>query len=303
MIHGVTQLGYVGINATDVATWRRLGAHMGVEFGDIAGDGFGMRLDSDRDARVIVHAADTDGVAYTGWEVPGLRAFHDVADRLRAHGTSVEIRDDLARLRGAEDVARFTDPDGNAGELYWGMSTAIRTQFVSPHGVDFAVGEMGMGHMTIGVSDFRKTLEFYSEALGMTLSEIADVGAGRVAFLRCNPRHHSLAFAQLPPGLDPRVLHVAIEVTELDALGSIRDRLIDDHFPIARDLGRHPTDGVISMYVGASPAFEIELGWGSIVIDDQTWERDRHERVGWSWGHRQTTAGPTTRLGEDAVRS
>lgn len=303
MVHGVTQLGYIGIDATDPTAWRRFGGHLGAEITDLADDTFGMRLDNDRAARIFVHAADTDAVAYSGWEVPDAHHFRAVVDRLRDHGADVEMREDLAPLRSVEELATFTDPDGNPGELYWGMSTAIRTQFVSPHGVDFSVGEMGMGHMTIGVTDFRKTLAFYTEALGMTLSEIADVGAGRVAFLRCNPRHHSLAFAQLPPGLDPRVLHVAIEVTELDALGSIRDRLLDDRFPIARDLGRHPTDGVISLYVAVSKAFEVELGWGSIVIDDRTWNRDRYNRIGWSWGHRRTDAGPPTRLGEDVPSS
>lgn len=302
MVHGVTQLGYVGINSASVPTWRRLGEHMGVEFTELDGDDLGMRLDSDRAARVFVHSAAADGIAYAGWEVAGPVPFRETVERIRDRGVAVELRNDLAVLRGAEEVATFVDPDGNPSELYWGMSTAIRTQFVSPRGVDFAVGEMGMGHLTIGVKDANATFEFYTEVLGMKLSEIADVGAGRVTFLRCNPRHHSLAFAQLPRGMS-KVLHVAIEVTELDALGGIRDRLLDDEFPIIRDLGRHPTDGVISMYVGASKAFDIELGWGSILVNDDTWERDRYNRVGWSWGHRDRTTGPATRLGEDAVTS
>nr|WP_241032069.1 VOC family protein [Rhodococcus pseudokoreensis] len=66
-----------------------------------------------------------------------------------------------------------------------------------------------------------------------------NIGGNRVAMVRCNPRHHSLAFAEVTSAR-PRVLHFAVEVDHLDALGAIRDRLLDEGFPISRDLGRHP---------------------------------------------------------------
>lgn len=300
MQDAVTQIGYVGINSTDLTGWKQLGVDMGVEFTDLP-DGIAMRIDNDRHSRVNVHASERDGLAYAGWQVSGPDAFEHTLKRLQDSGAAPEVRQDLARARGTAALATFTDPDGNPGEIYWGASTAMRTQFISPHGVEFSVGHMGMGHLTIAVQDFTRTMEFYTQVLGMQLTEIADVGAGKVGFLRCNPRHHTLAFAQVPPNVPSMILHLAIEVTELDMLGSIRDRMLDGGSTIHRDLGRHPTDGVISMYTKpAGAAFEVELGWGSTEVEDDTWETERYRRVGWSWGHRATN-GSTARLGEDAT--
>lgn len=300
MSHAVTELGYVGIDATDLDRWRRWGELIGATLVDDTEGGFGLRLDSDAGWRIAVRAAERDGVAFAGWEVPDAATLRELRSCLEKAGAQPKERPDLALMRGVEELLTFVDPDGNVGELYWGRGTLIRTQFISPHGVEFSVADQGMGHLTIGVADFRRTFDFYTAVLGMSLTEIADVGGNRVGFLRCNPRHHSLAFAELPPG-QARVLHLAVEVEHLDALGSIRDRLLDEGFSPTRDLGRHPTDGVISLYLPVCEAFDVELGWGSITVDDETWPRDRHERISWSWGHRPPT-GPATALGSDVER-
>ncbi|MFC8360060.1 VOC family protein [Streptomyces griseorubiginosus] len=295
---GITQLGYIGLEATSLEPWRTCGTHIGAEVLDLDEGVLGWRLDSDRPARVYVQEGEADGLAYAGWEAPDPVTFADIVSRLKDRGAAVEPAPDLARIRGVEELMTFRDPDGNPAELYWGPGTAIRTQFVSPLGVDFTVGELGAGHLTIAVSSFRETHDFYTECLGMRLTEIADVGGVRVGFLRCNPRHHSVAFTQLPSG-HSRLMHLSVEVRELDALGLIRDRLLDAKFPIARDLGRHPTDGVISLYANVAEGFEFELGWGSVIVDEETWERDRFARVGWSWGHREVVSyGGTSALGE-----
>lgn len=298
MTTGVRQLGYIGLYSTDLERWARFGDHLGAQVNRIDGETLGLRLDNDRDSRLVIHSSDSDGLAYGGWEVEGPAALAAIRAKLADRGVESTLDAALAVSRGVEEILTFVDPDGNVCEVYWGASTAIRTQFISPRGVEFSMGQMGAGHLTFAVNDFRATHDLYTEVLGMKLSEIADVGGGRVGFLRCNPRHHSIAFAQLP-SRHSRLLHLSVEVEELDALGSIRDRLLNDSFDIVRDLGRHPTDGVISLYVGVAPGYEVELGWGSILIDDATWEADRYTRSGWSWGHREvTSAGETTSLGE-----
>lgn len=298
MQHRITQLGYVGLNAADPSTWHRFGTLLGAELTDLADGVLGWRLDSDRPARIFIHPADHDGLAYAGWETAGPAEFAGVLEQLTSLGVAVELAPALAPSRGVEELAQFRDPDGNPCELYWGAGTAIRSQFYSPQGVTFTIGELGTGHLTFAVSNFRDTLDFYSAGLGMRLTEIADVGGGRVGFLRCNPRHHSVAFFELPSG-HSRLMHLSVEVDELDALGSARDRLLDAGFPILRDLGRHPTDGVISLYASVTDAFEFEIGWGSVIVDDDTWKRDRYARVGWSWGHREVRGyGRSSSLGE-----
>ncbi|QSE87797.1 VOC family protein (plasmid) [Rhodococcus pseudokoreensis] len=33
--------------------------------------------------------------------------------------------------------------------------------------MDFSIGDMGIGHLVLGVTDFRRTMAFYTEVLGM----------------------------------------------------------------------------------------------------------------------------------------
>lgn len=283
----VRQLGYVGITTTSPASWREFAGVIGAQIVDVDGAALGIRLDNDRAARMIIHEGDEDAAAYIGWETSGPEEFRAVIRQLESKGTSVVLHSELADVRGVQEVAAFDDPDGFPTEIYWGARTTIRTPYISPHGVDFVSQETGMGHVTFGVSDFDETRTFYSDALGMKLTEIADVGQNVVGFMRCNPRHHSLAWAELPPGMSRRLLHISVEVAELDALGAIRDRVFDSgSLTVDRDLGRHPTDDVISLYVKVNDAIEMELGWGSCSVEDATWDVDRYKRRGWSWGHR-----------------
>ena len=43
-----------------------------------------------------------------------------------------------------------------------------------------------------------ETERFYREVLDFTLTDYVDIQAARAVFLHVNPRHHSLAFAELP---------------------------------------------------------------------------------------------------------
>lgn len=293
----VTALGHIGVDTNDIDQWRRWGTSIGAMIVDDKGDSLGLRLDTEAGARILIRSAERDALAFAGWEVADEAAFEEIRDRLEDAGAEPELRPDLAADRGVVDLLTFVDPDGFVAELYWGRMSHVRNRFLSPHGVDFAIGDMGMGHLTLGVTDFRRTMSFYTEVLGMVLTETMNIGGSRVAMVRCNPRHHSLAFAEVPSA-KPRVLHYALEVEHLDALGAIRDRILDAGFPISRDLGRHPGDGVISFYQPLSEAFEVELAWGTTRIDERTWPERRHDRPFWSWGHRPT-AGAATALGSD----
>lgn len=292
----VVALGHVGVESTDVKRWQRWGEHLGAMIIDGDRDSLGLRLDSEAAKRIVVDRADQDALAYAGWEVDGPKELDIIHERLEAVGTAVEIRDDLAAERSTEGLIRFADPDGFVTEIYWGRRNVVRSRFLSPHGVDFSIGDLGLGHLVYGVADFHRSLDFYTNALGMVLTEIADVGGNRVAMLRCNGRHHSLALVQVPSA--PRVLHFAVEVSHFDALGAIRDRLMDDGFPISRDLGRHPGDGVISFYQPMGDAFEVEVAWGTIIVDEATWDQERFDRKYWAWGHR-APSGAGGGLGTD----
>lgn len=53
-----------------------------------------------------------------------------------------------------------------------------------------------LGHLVLMVRDIRKSVEFYTEVLGL---EVSDWIAGEMCFLRAASDHHDLALAQIPP--------------------------------------------------------------------------------------------------------
>jgi 3,4-dihydroxy-9,10-secoandrosta-1,3,5(10)-triene-9,17-dione 4,5-dioxygenase len=285
----ILQLGYLRLGVQEIDWWRRIADLVG--FGqatDAPAGELQLRTDAERDYRIAVHRADVPGLSAVGWEVAGPRELSVVRDRLQALGASViGAPGELKNLRKVEDMFVTLDPDGLRNEIYWGPNTALRTPFNSPTGTVFESGSCGNGHVTVNVTDSQATLDYYMQGLGFRLSDAAWMeGHSRVYFLRCNARHHSYAFAQIsqrPAG----TIHVMADIASMDALGEVRDRLLDAGITLSRDLGSHPLDGVVSFYVATPEGFEFELATGTRFISEETWSSDRFSRTGRPWGHRK----------------
>jgi hypothetical protein len=56
---------------------------------------------------------------------------------------------------------------------------------------------------------------------------------------------------------------------------------------VARSLGRHTNDRMISFYARSPSGFEVEYGYGGHLVDDATWEPGELAAVS-SWGHHPT---------------
>jgi hypothetical protein len=52
----------------------------------------------------------------------------------------------------------------------------------------------------------------------------------------------------------------------------------------ATTLGRHSNDQMVFFYVVTPSGFEVEYGGGGRLVDDATWQVQRHDRGG-LWGH------------------
>ena len=290
----VTQIGYLEIETADQPSWLRLARLVGFEI-NARDHVTGLRMDADRWARIILRDGASERLSAIGWEAASLEDFEAILERMEQAGAAPRERPDLAPLHNVQRLAEFEDPDGNRGELYWSARTTIRAPFRSPEYVSFVAADSGMGHVTLAVADIARSMTFYQTALGLKVTEIADVGQLQVVFLRAGERHHTLAMAQ-PPSGRAAIDHIMIEVATLDDLGSIRDRLIADAYPLERDIGRHPTDGVVSLYAATPAPFNLEIGWGSLAVDELTWPKERYARRSWSWGHRKPGA-PEAELG------
>lgn len=113
----------------------------------------------------------------------------------------------------------------------------------------FVTGAGGPGHALFPASQYAKSLEFTQRVFGMAISDYvrlklsADMSA-EIAFLHINPRHHSIAFAQIPGA--KRMRHFMFEVADVTDVGRERDRCQTMGQPVAMDIGQHSNDGMVS---------------------------------------------------------
>ena len=165
-------LGYLRIESPDVAAWREFGVRV---LGMVEGrgpdpDALYLRMD-DFPARLVIVPGETDRLLASGWEVPDMGRFDEVALALANAGVAVKGGTDaeLADRRVAA-LMRFDDPAGNTLEIFAGAALEHRPA-VSPYGNRFVTGDQGLGHVVLPVSDDEPALRFYTEVLGFRLRD------------------------------------------------------------------------------------------------------------------------------------
>lgn len=295
-MHGVTQLGYLGIGVSDVAAWERFATEtLGLQLGGREDDGtLLLRLD-DYHHRFLIHPGGQDDVAYFGWEVADVHALREVEERLRAAGTQVRRgSEEEAAARRVVELIKYKDPSGIDSEIFYGPLMAFQQPFRSPRPLSgFVGGTQGLGHMVVSMDDLEQSIAFYRDVLGMRISDYVAVTRPsgeqlRLAFFHCNPRHHTIAFHARP---DPpkRLNHFMLQVQSVDDVGSTYDLCQQTGVPVTRSLGRHTNDHMVSFYMRSPSGFEVEYGWGARVVDDATWQVQLHT-MGSIWGHRYVQA-------------
>ncbi|KKW90146.1 VOC family protein [Sphingobium chungbukense] len=288
MTSQIEALGYVGLEVSDFSAWRafitdKLGVHWSArEDGTVD-----LRLDQYA-TRLRLHEGPRDDLAYTGWEVKDASALDELETRLEKSGVLVERPGiDVASDRRVNDLIRFTDPEGNIHEAFYGPLQRTNDPFVSPTGAQFKTGRQGLGHVVLSCNDKPAMLEFFLGTLGFRLSDHirTEVVPGRpleISFLRCNGRHHSLALA--PVRIPKRIVHLMIETVTIDDVGRALDRCLSSGTHLTFTLGRHSNDEMLSFYPLTPSGFDLEYGWGGLEVDDESWHVLTHDTNS-AWGH------------------
>jgi 2,3-dihydroxybiphenyl 1,2-dioxygenase len=301
-------LGYVGIDAPDPAGWRDFATGVcglvpaaivpgprpaGIalpspDAGGIAPDGTTYLKMDRRQWRLAVHPGDTPGLAYLGFELRSVDDFNRAVDSIGARGVEIRAgKDDERAARAVERLAVLHDPVGHRLELFQGP--IVDDPFASPTGIEFLTGELGMGHAVLYVPDIEPALAFYRDVLGFQRSDYMTFGpTGQgIHFLRCTPRHHSLALLQV--GDLTGLQHVMLEATTLDGVGKALDRALAAGIEISSSLGRHRNDKTVSFYMRGPSGFDIEIGWDGVLVGND-WVEHEFAGGGDDWGHAGLTA-------------
>ena len=221
--------------------------------------------------RIAACTASEPALRYVGFDVGGPEELTEWETTLTAEGidwrrsTPVECIE-----RHVTNFIEFKDPDGHHLALAYGFE-------VDKEPVRYTrdLSVLRLGHVLLTVEDTQRTHDFYTSVLGFRLSDWVCVDDNvRLCFLRCNARHHSMAFAPCMPGKSPRLQHIMLEVESLDDVMRSYHFLRIHKAPIGMGPGRHVNCQTTHVYVQTPGGFAVEFGWGHRRLDDT-----RHQPV------------------------
>ncbi|MET7335372.1 VOC family protein [Nonomuraea sp. NPDC005650] len=278
----IRSLGYIRLGVTDMERWRVFGEDflgmMRVEGGDQ--ESLYFRIDH-YPPRLVVSPAGEPTMSAMGFEVMNERDLVQLVSTVEAEGIKVTAGTPAeCAERRVTGFARFLDPGGNPVELFYGPvldHVRVRTPLL---GSSFVTGDMGMGHAIVTAEDVKATFDFYVRVLGFVERNTA----GSTYFLGCNPRHHTFGITPRPgPG---KLVHIMVEVADLDDVGLALDRAAELGVPMMNTLGKHTNDHMVSFYVYSPEFYAIEVGWNGLRV---TAEEPTYEITeGAFWGHKFT---------------
>jgi biphenyl-2,3-diol 1,2-dioxygenase len=293
----VSQLGYLGFKVSNLDAWETFATQiLGIESVGRNENGALMFRIDEYQYRFVFEQGAKDDLDVIGWQVEDERSLGAVADQLKAAGIEVQRGSaEEAEARRVVELIKFRDPSGIASEAFYGPLTRIDVPFKPARPIGgFVASGMGLGHITMGVDDMRRSLGFYRDLLGMRMSDWVQPQPERdvksrfnIAFLHCNPRHHSLAFweARMPK----RLHHFMLQLESLDDVGTTYDLCQQLGVPLELTMGRHTNDRMLSFYVRTPSGFSVEYGWGARTVDERDWQVQLH-RTGSIWGHHRAGA-------------
>ena len=283
---GVTQLGYLGLGVRDLGEWRTYSeGTLGLQ--TVASDSDGtmfLRMDTNHH-RFALHESQQDDILYSGWQVDDSAELTVMGERLEQAGVAVAWgTSEEAERRRVRNLIKFADPDGHALEVFYSPELANAPFYSTRPDTRFVAGSQGLGHFVLACANLDQTMAFYTNMLGMRVSDFVTIGRLKLGFLHCNPRHHSIAFAQVP-GAPKRANHFMLQLDEFDPVGRAWDAVQEGAAPVIMTLGRHPNDEMVSFYMRNPSGFGVEYGWGAREVDDSCWQVAQYNAVS-TWGHK-----------------
>ena len=293
-------LGYVVIETTDLAKWEHFGTQvMGLMVAPSVKEDGALYLKMDEyPYRLRIVKGSAERFAVAGWEVAGPKEFAAAVLELQAAGIACERASSATcSARLLSEMVAFTAPGGLRCELFYYMRLDY-LPLISPVGVSAFVtgfnGTMGLGHIAVATPDLEASHRFFTAVMGLGQTDYlhlhfspdpADPGQGLHFLHANNPRHHSLALFHSREPLPGDLVHLMVEVPDLDTLGSFMDRVHANGVRVITCLGRHTNDRMVSIYVETPAGFALEYGFDGLQLDWSSYvptfsKRESH------WGHR-----------------
>ncbi|MQA53645.1 VOC family protein [Pseudomonas piscis] len=301
-IFGASSMGYAVIESSRLDRWQALlQGGIGLHLAHADSQLLAFRMDQHQ-RRIIVKHGPAEDFAAIGWQLHDQDTLHIVLQRLRARG--IAIHESTAAQAAERGVARFwrvLGPKRMAIELFVEPLTTQEPLSMLSEG--FITGESGMGHLAITSRRGKDMRRFWQEIFDARQSDsVVEHLAGvtlDIEFFRVNPRHHSIAIAQVRGlALDPirtKAQHMNLLTTSVAALTDAFLRCRKLGFEMAHEIGEHPNDREQSFYVLTPSGFELELGWNALEVDEADWQVTTYKGIS-LWGHKPQKPGTWNKL-------
>src|SRR5437660_1880086 len=157
-----------------------------------------------------------------------------------------------------------------------------------------------IGHVVLNVTDLEAALRFYTEVLGLEVSDRYpdSMVPGGMIFLRCNPDHHGVALVGGARKLDASSLnHFAFEVGSLDEVFRARAWLAKHGIPIDFE-GRRRAGCQIAVEFRDPDGHRLEIYWGLDQVGTEGRSRPSTE---WKWAQSLEQAITDPARGQDTT--
>jgi 2,3-dihydroxybiphenyl 1,2-dioxygenase len=301
-IFGASSMGYAVIESERLERWQTfLKDGIGLHLQHADRDCLAFRMDSHQ-RRIIVKRGPAEDFAAVGWQLRDQATLDVVLQRLRARGIAIQESTQIeAAERGVARFWRVLGPKRLIIELF--VEPLISNEPLDMLSAGFITGEAGMGHLAITTRKAKAMRCFWREIFDARQSDsIVERLAGvtlDIEFFRVNPRHHSIAIAQvrgLP--IDPirtKAQHMNLLTTSVSELTDAFLRCRQLGFEMAHEIGEHPNDREQSFYVLSPSGFEIELGWNALEVDEASWQATTYQGIS-LWGHKPEKLGAWSQL-------
>jgi catechol 2,3-dioxygenase-like lactoylglutathione lyase family enzyme len=213
-----------------------------------------------------------------------------LAGQLIRKGVTLAAEPGRLGTEGGGYGLRFFDVDGRTVEVSADVATRAHRKIEAQESIP-----VRLSHVVLNGTDPDATARWYTDTLGFRLSDtLAGAELGTVMnFMRCNPRHHSVAFARGP---HVSLHHVSFELRGIDEFMRGTGRVLRSGTRMVWGPGRHLAGANTFAYFLDPSSNTIEYTTELAELDEDAWHPhvyDMHdEQVQDQWG----TANPMNEL-------
>jgi catechol 2,3-dioxygenase-like lactoylglutathione lyase family enzyme len=248
---------HYALEVPDQAVGQRFYEDFGLVDGTGSSDAVRLRPQHLGRESVLLYGGARKRLHHLCYGAPG-PDFARVRESLRRAG----VREKDAPRGAPEGGIWVRDPDGNAvnvrdegapevtGEAPLTLNGPVQREAARGYPErGLRVAPRKLGHVLLFTPDMERLMRFYTEVLGMKLS---DRSRGIIAFLRCNTDHHTLALlSSHAPGFH----HASFQVGSVDEIAMGAVRMAERGWQPGWGLGRH--------VIGSNFFYYLRDPWGS----------------------------------------